>query len=236
MVIRTALIVLSLLLTTTASAQSGGVRVAPVMVQLSSERSISSIRLRNTRVRPVAFEVDAFEWRQGPDGGDVLEPTLDLVVAPGVFEISPDSEQVLRVGVRAAIGAEERAYRLLLRELPGAPASGTTLGFALEMSLPVFATPEGARAILRTSVETREGLRALVLNNVGGAHLQLASVHDADSGARLPAPRYILAGAAATIALPPNVRMLRLIGGDGAGAHIERIIDVDQANLVASVR
>src|SRR5690606_27833711 len=135
-----------------ASAQTGGIRVAPVLVSLSPERAIGSVRLHNGRATPVSFEVEAFVWTQ-VDGADRLTPTNALIVAPGVFEIAPNSEQTLRLGVRGPSSNSEAAYRILVRELPAPRRDGVALGFALEMSLPVFVTPSGARPNLTTHAE-----------------------------------------------------------------------------------
>src|SRR5262245_57997214 len=113
-------------LSTPAVAQSGGIQIAPVLVSMTPQRPISSLRIRNGRSDPVAFEVDAFRWTQ-VDGQDRLTPAPDLIVAPGVFEIAPGGDQLLRVGLRRPATDRETAYRLVLRELPREHESGVAL-------------------------------------------------------------------------------------------------------------
>lgn len=229
------LMVLPMAAIPSASAQTGGIQVAPVLVTLSGEQSIASLRMRNGRSRPVAFEVDVYAWTQ-ENGQDVLTPTQDVIVAPGIFEIAPDHEQVVRLGVTIpARGDTERAYRLILRELPVQRADGNVLGFTLEMSLPVFVTPIGAAPSLQTRTEARGYVRTIVLSNSGQAHLQLSSVEDMDTGA-LDAPRYLLAGTSAEVLLPANARTVRLRAAEAAGSQTERIIHVDEQTRHASVR
>ena len=103
------------------------------------DQNIASLRIRNGRDRPVAFEVDVYAWRQR-NGEDVHTPSNDVLIAPGVFEIGAESEQIVRLGVNAPAGQSERAYRIILRELPAQRAGGNVLGFTLELSLPVFVT------------------------------------------------------------------------------------------------
>lgn len=211
-----------------ASAQTGGIRVAPVLVSLSPERAIGSLRLHNGRATSVSFEVEAFVWTQ-VGGEDRLTPTNALIVAPGVFEIAPNSEQTLRLGVRGPSSNSEAAYRILLRELPAPRSDGVALGFALEMSLPVFVTPSGARPNLTTHAEGQH----LILTNTGSSFAQIALLN---GDQRLEAPRYLLAGSSAPIALPAPARAIRLIEAHAGGQQSERTINVGQSAQHASVR
>lgn len=205
-----------------AQAQTGAIQVAPVMVALSGERNIASVRIRNGRPAPIAFEVDAYEWRQ-EGGRDVLTPSDALLVAPGVFEIPARSEQVIRLGVARGEDESERAYRLLLRELPRARGRG--VGFSLELSLPVFVAPEAARGDLLARVDMRAWGPVLTIANPGRAHLVLLSVSEASAGA-LEAPRYLLAGASAEIPLSAEARTITLIAADSGGAQTEQVVHV----------
>lgn len=218
-----------------AEAQTGGIQVAPVMVVMTGDHNIASLRVRNGRSRPIAFEVDAYEWRQ-EGGHDVLTPTQDLLLAPGVFEIAPESEQVVRLGVVTASDAPtERSYRIIMRGLPAQREGGSVLGFTLEMSLPVFVRPEDARGSIQTNTLMRDGGRVLQLTNTGRAHAQIGAVEDMDAGA-LDAPRYLLAGTSVEIALPPRARTIRLRAADAGGSQTERLVHVEYSDNRASLR
>ncbi len=219
---------------TPAQAQTGGIQVAPVMMVLRGDDNIASLRLRNGRDRAVAFEIDVYTWRQ-ENGEDVLTPTQDLLVAPGVFEVEAQSEQVIRLGVVAPRADAERAYRLIMRELPARRQGGSVLGFALEMSLPVFVAPEGAQASLRTRVAQSDQGRVLRVSNDGAAHIQLSAVEDMDSG-RLDAPRYLLPGSSAEIPLPLAARTIRIRAADANGSQTERLVHVEPSDNRASLR
>lgn len=211
-----------------AGAQStGGIRVAPVLVSLNPERAISSVRLHNGRASAVSFEVETYTWTQ-VNGQDQLTPTTALIVAPGVFEIPAGSDQTIRVGVRGADPNVETAFRILLRELPAERQSGVALGFALEMSLPIFVTPRGARA----EITSRTDGQQLILTNTGRSYSQIALLNGQQ---RLNAPRYLLAGASATIELPAQAPAIQLLEAN-AGGQTERTIHVGQSVQHASVR
>lgn len=217
-----------------ARAQTGGIQVAPVMVEMSDERSFASLHIRNGRGRPAAFEADVYVWRQ-IDGEDVLSPTEALLVAPGVFEIAPGGEQVVRLAAPRPDPARELAFRLILRELPTQRADGARLGFTLEMSLPVFVTPNDARATLEARTEPRSLGTGLVLTNAGSAHAQILSLDDVDAGA-LAAPRYLLAGASAEVALSARTRSVRLRASEARGELNERIVHVDLSDSRSRLR
>ena len=219
------LLVLPMVALSTAHAEAaGGIQIAPVMVALSANHHISSLRLRNGRDRAVSFEADVYAWSQDR-GEDVLTPTRDVLISPGVFEVPAGHEQIVRLGVATSGGGAERAYRLVLRELPAPLPRSNALGFTLEMSLPVFITPVGARPDLLSRIEPSGGAPRLLLCNQGSAHLQILSVADPHSGA-LQAPRYLLAGAAAQIALGPETQSIQLNTADIVGAHTLRTINV----------
>lgn len=211
-----------------ANAQNaGGIRVAPVLVSLSPERPIGSVRLHNGRTSPVSFEVEAYSWTQ-VNGQDQLTLTSALVIAPGVFEIPAGQEQTLRLGVRSADPNVETAFRILLRELPAERQSGIALGFALEMSLPIFVTPRGARAEIASRTEGQQ----LILTNTGRSYSQIALLNGQQ---RLDAPRYLLASASATIELPAQALELQLHQANASG-QTERTIHVGPSVQHASVR
>lgn len=203
---------------------AGGIQIAPVMVAMSANHHISSLRLRNGRERAVSFEADVYAWSQ-QDDQDVLTPTHDVLISPGVFEIPAGHEQVVRLGVVTPDGQQERAYRLVLRELPSPTPRNNGLGFTLEMSLPIFVTPIGARPALVVHTEDAEGGLRLLISNQGAAHLQILGAEDPSAGA-LHAPRYLLAGATAHIELTAGVQTVRLDTADLTGARNTRTVDV----------
>ncbi len=232
MIARTLLLAAALIGAAPAAAQSGGIQVAPVLVQMAPERAFGSLRVRNGRDRATAFEVDVYAWTQ-VNGEDVLTPTNALVAAPGVFEMQPGGEQVVRLGAITPDRARETAFRVILRELPTQRTDGARLGFTLEMSLPVFVTPESARPELATQAQRGADL-GIVLSNTGAAHARLISLESVQGGA-IDAPRYLLAGAQVATPLPQGTRAVRLRLYEG-GNPAERIVQVDDAGSTASVR
>jgi len=223
------LFVAPLIVLSPANAQSRGVHVAPVMVTLTGSDTITSVRVRNGRDAPVAFEVEAFQWTQA-NGADVLVRSAELLIAPGVFEVAAGGEQIVRLGVRAPAEHTERAFRILLREIPR-PRNAGGLAFALEFSLPVFVSPPAARADVEARIEQGEGGPVLRLANLGAAHVQLSA--EAPGAATIEAPRYLLAGASALVELPPSVRSLHLRMIERGSVEHQRTIHAPGADQFA---
>ena len=78
-----------------AFAETTGIRVAPILVQMTPEHPLSSFRIHNGRDHETAFQVEVFAWSQD-DGRDVLTPTDDMIVAPSTFLASAGGDQIVR--------------------------------------------------------------------------------------------------------------------------------------------
>lgn len=198
---------------TPVDAQTRGIHIAPVVVDMRAERGAASIRVRNGRPREAAFEIGVFAWGQA-NGRDVLTPTADVLAAPGVFAVSASGgEQIVRLALapqaRGAVEIE-RAYRIIVRELPpAAPAPGFRV--LLEMSLPLFVTPQGAAPALEIRrIADTSGAPAFRLMNRGSAHARLADLTLLPDASTAPLPRYLLAGADFVAPLPANTTSARL--------------------------
>ncbi|MGE0044471.1 MAG: molecular chaperone [Hyphomonadaceae bacterium] len=188
---RALLFIGALIFSAPAHAQSAGIRVSPVLIELNA-RSMGSLRIANGRAREASFEMIAYAWTQ-EGGEDVVAPTQSLLIAPRIFAIAPGREQIVRLALapEARGGAREQAFRLLMRELPP-PTRPETQGprLVLEMSMPVFATPPNASPSLHARRITIAGRPMLALSNRGSAR---AAFTQQTPGL----PRYLLAGAEA---------------------------------------
>lgn len=215
-------------------AQAQGIHVSPVVIDVPTLRDVTSFRLRNAREAAVSFEVEAYAWTQ-ENGESVLTPTTDIVVAPTVFLIDPNREQVVRLAVARRAGPVERTYRVLVRELPSHDAQQ---GFRLqlEMSMPVFVRPAGARGELHVRrVQGAEGVALVRVTNSGTAHLNLSEVPGVPALENMP--RYVLPGASFERAITPDMPALRLmVAQAGATAPEEQRFEFNDAPVLASSR
>lgn len=185
-----------LLLCAAAPAAAGSLTVAPTRIDLAGGRTAGSVTLHNNAAEPVLVQVETFAWPRSASTVD-LEATTRLLAVPPVFSLPPDGKQVIRVALREPQrGPAEEAYRLLITEVPEARPSGG-VQFALRLSLPVFATPEGAAAHPQWSIDGGEGKTRLELVNAGTAHVQVQKIRlKSSTGGQqtIEEPSYVLAG------------------------------------------
>ena len=173
--------------------------VAPTRIDLAGDDRAEVVTLRNNAAEAVMVQVQTFAWSDGPATAE-LTPTRDVLAVPPVFELAPAGSQIIRVALRAAeAGDRERAYRLLITEVPRGGGGGTGVRFALRLSLPVFVTPPGAAPRAVWSLVGSGAERRLVLHNEGSAHLQVRRITLGQAeGDREPSvietPAYVLAG------------------------------------------
>jgi len=217
-------------------AHAQGIQVSPVVIDVPARRGVASFRLRNARPAAVAFEVETYAWTQ-ENGASVLTPTTDIVVAPSVFLIDPEHEQIVRLGVSSAArgGAVERTYRVLVRELPN-EARPEGFRLQLEMSMPVFVRAANARGEINVRrIQGDDGGPAVMITNSGSAHLNLSEVPGVPAVENMP--RYLLPGAAFVRPLTPGTPSLRLmVAQAGAAAAEERRFEFSDAPVLASSR
>lgn len=191
-----------------AYAQATGVQVSPVIIEMPAERGITSFRVMNGRDRETSFEAVAYVWTQ-EDGQNVLTPTNDIVIAPSVFLIPADGHQIVRLALPAQLrgGDQERSYRVMLRELPNPEEHVNGFRMVVEMSMPLFVTPNGARGTLSVARDQAAGGEpAVTLTNTGAARLHLSAAPDAEPIDNLP--RYLLPGQRITRPYAPRTLSL----------------------------
>jgi fimbrial chaperone protein len=185
------------------SGLAGSFTVSPVRITLTDEERAQVVRLQNLDDAGALVQVEVFTWRNGTEVGD-LEPTRDILAVPPIFEVGPQSRQIIRLALRKPLDYLDReaSYRLLITEVPReANVDPQTIAFALQLNLPVFVTPKGAKpdpvwSLRRGSSRATE----LVLTNNGTAHIRIGKIEMAvdDDAAPLTAIEqagYVLAGA-----------------------------------------
>lgn len=184
----------------TCPATAGSLQVSPILLEFEGAQQAQGIWLSNTGPEPLRAQVRVREWSQ-KTAGDVLADTDVLVASPPILEIAPGERQLVRIVRLQANAADvERAYRLLIDELPAAKgADSSGLLFLLRYSVPVFLLPTGVQETsadagprrltdlsgLSASLSNENGNPVLTLGNAGRQRLRLSQlVHVASDGAR----------------------------------------------------
>lgn len=223
-------LILSLLFTSllcaAGMASAGSFSIDPVRIQLSEARPSAVMRVENRGDAAITVQLQAMSWTQSGNQ-DQLTISRELLATPQVFRLRPGQVQVVRVALLVPVDAtRERAFRLLLDEVPPAPAADFRgLQMALRISMPVFVqarTP--AAASLAATVVEREGQRQLQLVNRGDAHLQL-------TGLQLQA-QTVATASAATSSMYSHDKTLYLLPGQQRELPISSQFPLDAGQVL----
>ncbi len=162
------------------SATAASLQVAPTSLQLTPRQNADALWLTNSGTAPVQVQVRVYEWRQDA-GQDQLLPTTDLQVSPPMQSLAAGQQQLIRV-VRSepATPASQRAYRVVVDELPTVDPRRTGMQFVLRYSMPVFVQPDAGTgldyALQARLTRLDDGRPALEVHNSGNSYAQLADL------------------------------------------------------------
>ncbi len=182
--------------------QAGDFTVSPVRIFMAPADRAVAVTITNQGDSPLVMQADLYEWRQTADGEEELELTEDIFLSPPIITLEPQSRQVVRLArLSTAVPPEQLTYRLIVREIPEAlpPQDGIAVQVALALSLPVFISPNNARArldceLLRQAPESLE----VWCENIGSAYAQPREItfssSTGDALVQLEPADYILPG------------------------------------------
>ena len=154
--------------------------LSPLRVDLSGAAPTAVLTLTNGGDTPVTLQIQARSWRQ-VNGQDEQAPTTDFIVNPAAVTVPPGGEQIVRIALRTAPDrTTERAYRLVVREVPvpepGAAPGSLGLRMALAMDIPAYVAPVSTDGVPRPSFtleRSPEGAIQVRISNQGERHLRL---------------------------------------------------------------
>ncbi|WP_241609573.1 molecular chaperone [Rosenbergiella australiborealis] len=186
----------TLLLTSMASIAGNSLLVWPILQVIEADQTGSALWLENHGTSDIHLQVRVFSWQQRNDG-DHFSDQSEVVASPPFIEVAPRQKQLIRLIRTGAIPSQgERAYRIVLDQLPDGTVSEIkeSAGLHLQMRyvLPLFTYANGvwtkARADkprdsatatqpkLSWRIETIQGKRLLTITNQGVVHARLTSV------------------------------------------------------------
>lgn len=151
--------------------------VSPTMLELSGAQRAAVVDVAAAGADAIRIQVRIRRWRM-VGGLAVLEDTGDIAVSPPQAMVNAGRSQTVRVVADLAeVDAVERAYRLLVTQLPGGRTAGTGVMVAMEASLPVFFAGTGT-APPRLQVSARQAAAAveLMFRNDGDTHTRLTDL------------------------------------------------------------
>lgn len=203
-----ALAALLLFLALEGAGSAGSFQVSPVRATLTSSQPVAALTVRNTGSSAAVVQLQAMRWTQADDK-DALIPANELLATPPIFTLAPGASQIIRVGLRQPADPDtERAYRLLLEEVPPPPQPGFTgLRVALKISLPIFVPASAAAQVDLQwhATPSADGTLILAVHNNGQAHAHMSGLTATMGDAHVPLPDanvYVLAGVSRQWRLP----------------------------------
>lgn len=162
------------------SAFAAGVRVSPILVELTPSQTNALVSLRNDGDAPVRYQVSAVTWSQDDAGQMKLAPTRDLIVFPQLVTLKPSEERNLRVGVTGdKFGQLEKSYRIFVEEMPAAEKAGDkpAVQVLTRLSIPIFLEPAHVVGQARIESARVEGGKLVVrLRNMGNVRVRPSEI------------------------------------------------------------
>lgn len=155
------------------------ITISPVLIELSPARRIASVTISNPSDQAMNFQAETLAWSQR-DGTNHYEPTDDLLVAPPIAEIPPQSSQIFRITLRKPLsGTVEQTYRLVLEDVSEAltPEPGV-VAIRFKHNLPVYVIPASeTKVALRWSLcAATAGKGCVRLDNDGNRRLRVSEL------------------------------------------------------------
>ncbi|MEJ1937975.1 fimbria/pilus periplasmic chaperone, partial [Nostoc sp. NIES-2111] len=141
-----------------------------------------ALTLRSAGQAPLPVQVRVFRWTQEA-GRENLAPATDMVASPPQARLEPGATYTVRLVSRGAAAGQERAYRLLVDELPqGDRARAGTVTMLMRYSIPVFAAGDGRMPQLAWSARLSGGELEIRAANSGGRRARLSRVKASAGG------------------------------------------------------
>lgn len=121
------------------TACASSLQVSPILLEFAPQSQAQALWLRNTGDAPLRAQVRVMRWIQA-EGTETLEATRELIASPAVLEVAAGERQLVRIVLlQQPQDPQERAYRLIVDELPGdTQQESSGLQFLLRYSIPVF--------------------------------------------------------------------------------------------------
>jgi fimbrial chaperone protein len=134
-----------------APASAGNFSVTPVRIYMVPRERATAITVTNGGDEELVMQADIYEWKQSPDGQDLLTLSEDMILSPPILKMAPRSRQVVRlISLTGPVKDQQHTYRMIVREIPEAKPekADLQLQIAYAFSIPIFITPPGAIARL----------------------------------------------------------------------------------------
>ena len=220
---------ISLTVATSAVMAQSSVVIWPTDPKIVAGEQATALWLENRGTKTVTLQFRTFGWGQVA-GEDSLQATNEIVSSPPLATVGPGERQLVRIIRRIPAAASERAFRLLIDELPtphtaGADGVSARLSVQMRYSLPLFvygSERAGLSPELTSRVVLDDGARWLEIRNSGNSHARLTDLRlktqESEETLHAGLLGYVLPGSTMRWPLPPQLapQAQMLVGINGA--------------------
>ena len=180
-------IILFLILSSLSNILFAGIKFTPVQLYLGDknkqQRSTTVIVESSDFDRSKIFELSAVKWSQNEKGEDVLEEEKNLLFNPKIFELKPESKQIVRVGFSQPFTANEldreKTWRVIFNEVTPV-ADDEAINFQFNFSLPLFVGKQD-KTNLDVNLKTINNNMMVDIQNIAKSHVQITDIRLVDS-------------------------------------------------------
>jgi fimbrial chaperone protein len=161
------------------SPRAASMEIAPILVELGPKAPSAVVAVRNGGTTPTRYQVTAMAWTEPAAGQTKLVPSQELAAYPPLFTLAAGEERKIRVGATVPPGADERAWRLFVEELPsavGPSGTGAQIQIRTRFAIPVFLAPIHPEPAGAVSLAVVGGLLETVVRNAGNVHLRPGAI------------------------------------------------------------
>jgi len=171
---------LALTAATSLASAEGSLSVSPVRLDIGSHAMSGVLVVANDGDTAVDAIAVPYHWSQTADKPQVLEDAPDIAVFPRQFHLEPYARRTLRIGTLKASDGQERAYRIIVTQLPSERGSATQangLRFATRFSIPVFVGGDRGGSVALQSAAVHDASLSLTLGGPATRHAYVRSAH-----------------------------------------------------------
>ena len=199
--------------------------VSPVRIFMGPKNRVIAVTLSNEGDSEIILQADIYTWSQSGEGKDVLNLSDDLILAPPIFKLAPNTSQTVRMALLMPIDlTRQLTYRLIVNTVPQESATSSAnfeIPIGLAMSIPIFVTPPLSERSLNCSLQRNEEMLVTAqCDNSGTAYAQIREmsllVND-ETQSNLKTSSYLLPGAKKPYllksekAIPAGAATLRIV-------------------------
>lgn len=180
-------IILFLILSSLSFSLIAGIKFTPIQLYLGNkgkQQRSATVVVESSGVDSVKiFELSAVKWEQNEKGEDVLVEEKNILFNPKIFELKPESKQIVRVGFSQPFSSQdlekEQTWRVIFNEVTPV-LDDEAINFQFNFSLPLFVGKQD-KTNLDVKLRTENNNMLVDVKNMSKSHAQITDIKLVDS-------------------------------------------------------